>query len=60
MLLNKMSSNGEDAQWHMIACDVKAFDLPELPLILFCDDIVGRITPPRVAGASGSESLCNR
>lgn len=32
--------------------------VPVPPLILFCDEIVGRITPPRVIGASGSESLC--
>lgn len=35
----------------------KQFQLPGPPLILFCDEIVGRITPPRVIGASGSESL---
>lgn len=27
------------------------------PFILFCEAIVGRMMPPRVAGASGSESL---
>lgn len=29
------------------------------PFIRFCEAIVGRITPPRGNGASGSESLCN-
>lgn len=46
----------EDELFLIRKSSLKKKHLP--PFILFCEAIVGRKIPPRLTGASGSESLC--